>query len=102
MIVEDTFEPLLGGFDPAKMRLPLIKNTFSLWRSLALRRTSSLPFYAQHTQESLHLFSLFVDCRYREQFINKVQPAEDIIEEVSQATDLGLPPNSPLLTSLMP
>jgi hypothetical protein len=45
-VVEDTLGILMDGFDYEKMSLPLIRNTFSLWRNLAFKRISKLPFYA--------------------------------------------------------
>jgi hypothetical protein len=70
--VEETIGQLLAHFDFASIRLPLIRNSFTLWRTLALQRANRLPFYHSHPQAKL-LFHQLADCHYLRHFVDKLE-----------------------------
>jgi hypothetical protein len=83
-------------FDFEKMNLPLVCNSFTLWRGLALERLKQLPSF-EKDPTLLHEFYLHSECYYLKRFIEKVssptiqpQALATSSEEIDSARYLAL------------
>lgn len=85
--MEGTLGKLVANFDFASIRLPLIRNSFTLWRSLAFDTASRLPFYPLHPHAHL-LFHQLADCRHLRLFVEKLQQAEQALSEAGNTAEI--------------
>lgn len=62
--ITDSLGYFTSNYDYSKVTLPLIKNTYTLWRNYAFKIINKLPYYS-HQQDEVHfMFYLMSECKY--------------------------------------